>query len=199
LTLIVVQDRSPLFATALSAVLTAESPVVEVRHVLTDVELIDVMGAETPDIVVLEVTSLPWDLERLLERIYVMSPLARLVGVVRRGSDRTPEIFEGPVVARDAPAETFVWAVLGPEGAGTGALPIPQTIGGPGSRLISERELQTLGLLAAGCTTREVAERLGQSPRSVRATRERLFQRLNVQSRAQAVAEGIRLGLIGPR
>lgn len=53
-----------------------------------------------------------------------------------------------------------------------------------------------LALLAAGAATREIAQRLGYSERTIKNSIREVLVALHVSSRTQAVAEGIRLGLI---
>lgn len=65
----------------------------------------------------------------------------------------------------------------------------------PASRL-DGRGLAVLGLLAAGAGTREIAQNLGYSDRTIKSVIHEIQLALGVRSRTQAVAEGIRQGLI---
>jgi DNA-binding NarL/FixJ family response regulator len=62
---------------------------------------------------------------------------------------------------------------------------------------VTARELQVLDLLTEGATTRQVASRLGLSPRTVETHISKLYRKLGVASRTQAVVQGMRLGLLG--
>lgn len=53
---------------------------------------------------------------------------------------------------------------------------------------ITPREAEILNLIAGGLADKEIARRLGISSRTVRTHLERLFKRLDVHSRAQALA-----------
>jgi DNA-binding NarL/FixJ family response regulator len=57
--------------------------------------------------------------------------------------------------------------------------PVPQN-----SRFTT-RQRQVAGLIAAGCTDREIGERLGVSPRTAKAHADVLRQKLGVASRRQ--------------
>jgi len=65
-----------------------------------------------------------------------------------------------------------------------------------GAALLSARETQILQKVAYGATTKEIAEGLGISPHTVKTHLERIFEKLDVNDRAEAVAIAIRKGLI---
>lgn len=61
---------------------------------------------------------------------------------------------------------------------------------------LSKRETEILQKVAYGATTKVVAEELGISPHTVKTHLERVFEKLNANDRAQAVAIAIRKGLV---
>ena len=61
---------------------------------------------------------------------------------------------------------------------------------------ISEREKQVLDLLAAGQSNKEIARTLGVSPNTVKTHVSRLFEKLEVQRRTQAISRARELGLV---
>ena len=61
---------------------------------------------------------------------------------------------------------------------------------------ITPRELEILGLIAAGLSTREIAERLFVSENTVKTHASRLFDKLGARRRTQAVQLGKEAGLI---
>jgi DNA-binding NarL/FixJ family response regulator len=65
----------------------------------------------------------------------------------------------------------------------------------PASRL-TDREQQVLGLIADGHPTREVAQQLCYSERTVKNVLHDVVTKLNARSRSQAVAHAVREGLI---
>jgi DNA-binding NarL/FixJ family response regulator len=65
----------------------------------------------------------------------------------------------------------------------------------PGQRL-TDREQRVLALIAGGHPTREVAEELAYSERTVKNVLHDIVTKLNVRSRSQAVAHAVRDGLI---
>lgn len=61
---------------------------------------------------------------------------------------------------------------------------------------ITRRELEVLGWIAAGLSTREIAERLFVSENTVKTHSGRLFEKLGARRRTEAVRRGKELGLI---
>ena len=59
---------------------------------------------------------------------------------------------------------------------------------------LSEREIEILQLLAEGCPPGEVARQLFIAPKTVSSHVQRIFAKLGVHTRAQAVAIGLRGG-----
>jgi two-component system nitrate/nitrite response regulator NarL len=63
--------------------------------------------------------------------------------------------------------------------------------------LLTPRETEILGLLAAGASAPEIASQLHLSPSTVKTYLHHLYEKLGVSDRAAAVAVGLRRGLIG--
>jgi DNA-binding CsgD family transcriptional regulator len=61
---------------------------------------------------------------------------------------------------------------------------------------LTPREHEILGLIAEGLSNREIGERLFVSENTVKTHSARVFEKLGVARRTQAVQEGRRLGLI---
>jgi len=66
-----------------------------------------------------------------------------------------------------------------------------------GPPTITDRQRQVIELIAAGCSNEEVASRLGISPRTVESHVAKLYRKLEVRTRVQAVSRAVSLGLIG--
>jgi len=64
------------------------------------------------------------------------------------------------------------------------------------SPLLSDRELEVLGVSAEGLTARGIAERLGLRERTVTTHLSNIYKKLGVKSRSEAVAAGVRQGLL---
>lgn len=61
---------------------------------------------------------------------------------------------------------------------------------------VTPRELEILGLIAAGLSNREIAEKLFVSENTVKTHSSRLFDKLNARRRTQVVQRGKEAGLI---
>jgi len=61
---------------------------------------------------------------------------------------------------------------------------------------LTNRELEILALLAEGLANKQIAARLGIATNTVKTHVELLFDRLRVSSRAEAVAAGVKRGLL---
>ena len=68
--------------------------------------------------------------------------------------------------------------------------------GQPAAARLTDREQQVLSLIAAGHPTREVAQQLCYSERTVKNVLHDVVTKLNARSRSQAVAHAVREGLI---
>jgi DNA-binding CsgD family transcriptional regulator len=75
------------------------------------------------------------------------------------------------------------------------ALGLPLRLTGGGR--LSEREVEVLGLLAGGLSTREVAARLSITEKTVRHHVEHIYDKLGVSTRAAAVVAAIGEGRLG--
>lgn len=63
---------------------------------------------------------------------------------------------------------------------------------------LTARECEVLGLIARGCRTAEAASALGLSPHTVHGYVKTIYQKLHVSTRAEAVLEAVRRGLVDP-
>ena len=61
---------------------------------------------------------------------------------------------------------------------------------------LTERELEVLKLIANGTNTEKIADELYISTRTIQSHLKNIFQKLSVNSRAEAVAKAIRMGII---
>jgi two-component system, NarL family, response regulator DegU len=63
-------------------------------------------------------------------------------------------------------------------------------------RLITKREEEVLQLIADGCSTPEVAERLYISQKTVKNHLASIYQKLDARDRTQAVLQAVRMGIV---
>ncbi len=112
--------------------------------------------------------------------------------------DTPTRLAEGNQVLAVLPRSTLTAEQLlaGIHAAAAGLRVIPLPVAPVVSRL-DGRRLEVLRLLASGADTREIAQHLGYSDRTIKSVVREIQLALGTRNRAQAVAEGVRQGLIG--
>ena len=63
-------------------------------------------------------------------------------------------------------------------------------------RVVTKREVEVLQLIADGCSTPEVAERLYISQKTVKNHLASIYQKLDARDRTQAVLQAVRMGIV---
>ena len=109
------------------------------------------------------------------------SPAFEVVGIAASEADLSPsaDILVVARAADDSPVTAQ--PTRGDTAAGT---------------LLTNREREILALLADGLGNKQIAARLGISTNTVKTHLELLFEKLDVSSRAEAVATGVKRGLL---
>ena len=68
--------------------------------------------------------------------------------------------------------------------------------GPPENSLLSKREEEVLQLIADGCATNEVADRLFISAKTVKNHLASIYQKLDARDRTQAILQAMRMGIV---
>ena len=63
-------------------------------------------------------------------------------------------------------------------------------------RIVTRREEEVLQLIADGCSTPEVAEKLFISQKTVKNHLASIYQKLDARDRTQAVLQAVRMGIV---
>lgn len=173
-------------------------------------EALELAAALTPDVVLMDVSMPVLDGLTATRRLRSRVPSARVV-VLTMHADR--ELLEraraaGAVgyLVKDASGHEVVEAV---ERAAQGQQVVSASVtradtdgpAGPPVHAVAPpdltpREVEILQLLADGCSPQEVAGRLFISPKTVRNHLSKVYDKLDVNSRSQAIVEALRHGLI---
>ena len=66
----------------------------------------------------------------------------------------------------------------------------------PSVEVVTKREEEVLQLIADGCATPEVAERLYISQKTVKNHLASIYQKLDARDRTQAVLRAVRMGIV---
>ena len=153
--------------------------------------LVQLCAAHSPDVAVVQVGSAENDELALVSGLRGIRPIPHVVGLHhaldprsllrlhRAGAHQLVSTRFGLAALRTA---------LGEVETGTGER---SPSGG-----LSERELEILALISAGCSAADVAEVLTISPHTVTNHMRRIFAKLDVHSRMQAAAQLDRMGLL---
>ena len=91
--------------------------------------------------------------------------------------------------------QEYVQTLLGAFGAQPDALPLgphPQPLAEP----LSQRELEVLRLISQGLSNREIGERLVLALDTVKGHNRRIYEKLQVERRTEAVARARELGVL---
>jgi DNA-binding NarL/FixJ family response regulator len=175
-----------------------------------DVELLDAPSAESaladagglkPDVILIDPRKAPGDTEAVLLELTrsLDSPVVVFTadGGARQLSDALKAGVKG-YVRKDSPPEDLIRAI---QAALAGDFYIDPALSSTivleeGDRTLTVRQREILQMLADGMQTDAVAQKLGLSTETVRTHTKRILAKLDADTRTQAVAIGIRNGMI---
>src|SRR5215471_5311609 len=172
-----------------------------------------------PDVVLLDIRMPGMDGLEALEHMRASSPQVAVVILTTYNEDafllRGLQAGACGYLLKDCPLETLLHAIraaargetlLQPEmvtrllnaQAGAAASPLAATRAANKPRL-TERELEILTAIAHGERSKEIAARLGLTRRTIETYLTAIYQKLEVDSRAAAVAVALEQGLLRPK
>jgi DNA-binding NarL/FixJ family response regulator len=193
-------DEHPVVRAGVRAVLEEAWPEAKV----TDAEHVEDASdgaGDAPDVVIVDPARAGADVADLVARIgkQVDAPIVVFTadGGARLLSDALKAGVRG-YVRKDSPSEDLVRAI---EAARAGEFYVDPGLSSTivldeGDRTLSARQREILQMLADGMQTEPVANKLGLSTETVRTHTKRILAKLEASTRTQAVAIGIRHGLI---
>jgi DNA-binding NarL/FixJ family response regulator len=159
------------------------------------------IAASPPDVVVVD----PWragvDVAQVVDQLKQELRAPIVVFTSDGGARLLSEALKAGVkgyVRKDSPSEDLVRAI---DAARSGEFYVDPGLSSTivldeGDRTLSARQREILQMLADGMQTDAVAEKLGLSTETVRTHTKRILAKLEASTRTQAVAIGIRHGLI---
>ena len=196
-----VDDRHPIFRRGLVSCLSIEGYAVAGESA---------MLKPTPDLSSVDVLVFEADRGGLARVLAATRDVAvRLVGLVASHED--PTVFDlidrgvGAVLFRNELGPQALTAAIGSVVSGNSALPaelVPRLLdraarsGTGGPHPLTDRELEVLRSLSRGDDTRQIADAMGYSIRTVKNIVHDLLMKTNCRNRAHAVALATRQGLI---
>jgi DNA-binding NarL/FixJ family response regulator len=163
-----------------------------------------------PHVVLMDVSMPVLDGLTATRRLRTRAPDAKVVILTMHADaelvERARSAGAAGYLVKDASGDELVEAVRraasGQHVVGTGlTAPAPAELPVDTERLddapgLTPREVQILQMLADGCSPHEVAERLVISPKTVRNHLTKVYDKLGVNSRSQAIVEALRHGMI---
>jgi DNA-binding NarL/FixJ family response regulator len=193
-------DEHPVVRAGIRAVLEEAWP----KATVVDAERVedapDALG-EAPDVVIVDPSRAGGDVADLVERIGKQVDAPIVIFTADGGARLLSEALKAGVrgyVRKDSPSDDLVRAI---EAARAGEFYVDPGLSSTivldeGDRTLSARQREILQMLADGMQTEAVANKLGLSTETVRTHTKRILAKLEASTRTQAVAIGIRHGLI---
>jgi DNA-binding NarL/FixJ family response regulator len=198
---VLVVDEHPVVRQGVRALLERGLEGAEVTDAASLQGALDDMGTKQPDVTIVD----PWraggDVESILSTLTSKfgSPIVVFTadGGARLLSDALKAGVKG-YVRKDSPGEDLVRAI---QAARDGDFYVDPALSSTivlddGDKTLSDRQREILQMLADGMQTEAVAIKLGLSTETVRTHTKRILAKLGADTRTQAVAIGIRTGLI---
>jgi len=198
---VLVVDEHPVVRQGVRALLERGLEGAEVTDASSLQLALDGLGTQQPDVTIVD----PWraggDVESILTTLTskIGSPIVVFTadGGARLLSDALKAGVKG-YVRKDSPGEDLVRAI---QAARDGDFYVDPALSSTivlddGDKTLSDRQREILQMLADGMQTEAVAIKLGLSTETVRTHTKRILAKLGADTRTQAVAIGIRTGLI---
>ena len=194
-------DDHPVVRAGVRAVLETQFAGAHVADAASLDEALDTAAGEPPDVVIVD----PWragvEVGQVITRLRDQLTAGIVVFTSDGGARLLGDALKAGVkgyVRKDSPAEDLVRAI---EAARSGEFYVDPGLSSmivldDREHTLSARQREILQMLADGMQTDVVAERLGLSTETVRTHTKRILAKLEASTRTQAVAIGIRHGLI---
>lgn len=194
-------DDHPVVRQGIRALLEREFSDASVSDAPTPEAAIEAAALERPDVLVIDPWKAGGDTEAVLAKLTGELDTPIVVFTADGGARLLMEALKAGVkgyVRKDSPAEDLVRAI---EAARRGEFYVDPALSSTivlddGDKTLSARQREILQMLADGMQTDHVADKLGLSTETVRTHTKRILAKLSADTRTQAVAIGIRNGLI---
>ncbi len=204
---LLIADDHPVVRDGLSGMFAAD-PDFEVAGEAADgAEAVRLAQAVKPDVILMDLRMPVMDGATAITELARHGSTARVLVLTTYDTDSyvLPAIEAGATgyLLKDAPRAELLRAVRA-AAAGQAVLApsvaarLMNRVRAPETEPLSQRELEVLGLIAAGATNREAAARLFISEATVKTHLLHIYAKLGVNDRAAAVAEAFNRGLLTP-
>ena len=210
---ILIADDHTLFRQGLRTLIDAEPDMKVVAEAATGTEAIEKAAEVHPEIVLLDIAMPGISSFEATRQIRKQNPYTKvLLLTMYDDEDYLVEGVEAGAsgyVLKDTPADQLITAIR--EVARGGSYLSPRMLGQlvddfrsrlrngsrtPRSAMLTPREREVLKLLAEGCSTKEIANELNVSVKTVEAHKFNLMRKLNIHNRAQLIQYAIQKKII---
>jgi DNA-binding NarL/FixJ family response regulator len=196
-----VVDDHPVVRQGIRALLERELDDVEVSTADTPDAAVRDAGGQSPDVVVIDLRRVSGEVQDTITSLQESLGSPIVVFTADGGPRMLSEALKAGVkgyVRKDSPPEDLIRAI---QAARSGEFYVDPALSSSllleeGERTLTARQREILQMLADGMHTEEVARQLGLSTETVRTHTKRILAKLQAGTRTQAVAIGIRSGLI---
>jgi DNA-binding NarL/FixJ family response regulator len=197
----VIVDEHPVVRQGVRSLVESTWPSSQVTEAETLEAALEQLGKDKPDVVIID----PWragsDVAGTIKQVAEQTKAPIVVFTSDGGARLLSEALKAGVkgyVRKDSPSDDLIRAI---EAARTGEFYVDPSLSSTlvldeGDRTLSARQREILQMLADGMQTDAVAGQLGLSTETVRTHTKRILAKLEASTRTQAVAIGIRHGLI---
>jgi DNA-binding NarL/FixJ family response regulator len=194
-------DDHPVVRAGIRSVLQDAFEGVHVLEAASLEEALESLGGEAPDVVVVDPWRVSSDIGQVVGRLGSDLGAPIVVFTSDGGARMLAEALKAGVkgyVRKDSPPEDLIRAIVA---ARSGEFYVDPGLSSTivldeADRTLSARQREILQMLADGMQTDAVAGRLGLSTETVRTHTKRILAKLEASTRTQAVAIGIRHGMI---
>jgi DNA-binding NarL/FixJ family response regulator len=196
-----VVDDHPVVRQGIRALLERELEGVEVSTADSPDAAMRESGGQSPDVVVIDLRRVSGEVQGTISALQESLGSPIVVFTADGGPRMLAEALKAGVkgyVRKDSPPEDLIRAI---QAARSGEFYVDPALSSSllleeGERTLTARQREILQMLADGMHTEEVAKQLGLSTETVRTHTKRILAKLQAGTRTQAVAIGIRSGLI---
>lgn len=203
---VLVVDDHPVVRQGLSAILRWEPDITVVAEAGDGAEAEQAILAHVPDVVLLDLNLPKQSGVEVMQRVRPRLPQVRFLVLTTYDTDAYigPALRAGAqgYLLKDVPPEELVRGVRAVvQGgaaleAGVAARLLERLAETEPDSDLSAREIEVLRLLVAGASNKGIARQLCLSENTVKSHVSRIFTKLGVQSRAEAVAAALQRGLV---
>jgi DNA-binding NarL/FixJ family response regulator len=203
---VIVVDDHPVVRQGLLAILRYEPDIALVGEAADGEEAVRLILEQRPDVVLLDLRLPKLDGVGVMRRVRPEAPQVRFLVLTTYDTDEyiAPALAAGAqgYLLKDALPDELAGAVRSLMRGGAALEPevaarlLERMAEAERGDELSAREIEVLRLLVAGASNRAIAAQLGLSENTVKTHLSRIFGKLGVQSRTEAVAAALQRGLV---